>query len=67
MQFYTKYMEKQEIRTFGRRHGKKLSVRQQTLVDELLPNLAPKTGDILEIGFGAGEHVRVLLPDQQGI
>ena len=53
-------MEKQEIRTFGRRHGKKLSVRQQTLVDELLPNLAPETGDILEIGFGAGEHVRVL-------
>ena len=60
MQFYTKYMEKQEIRTFGRRHGKKLSVRQQTLVDELLPYLAPKTGDILEIGFGAGEHVRDL-------
>lgn len=60
MQFYTKYMEKQEIRTFGRRHGKKLSARQQTLVDELLPNLAPKTGDILEIGFGAGEHVREL-------
>ena len=53
-------MEKQEIRTFGRRHGKKLSVRQQTWVDELLPNLAPKTGDILEIGFGAGEHVRDL-------
>jgi tRNA (guanine-N7-)-methyltransferase len=53
-------MEKQEIRTFGRRHGKKLSARQQTLVDELLPNLAPKTGDILEIGFGAGEHVREL-------
>ena len=60
MQFYTKYMEKQEIRTFGRRHGKKLSARQQTLIDELLPNLAPETGDILEIGFGAGEHVRVL-------
>ena len=60
MQFYTKYMEKQEIRTFGRRHGKKLSARQQTLIDELLPNLAPKTGDILEIGFGAGEHVRDL-------
>ena len=53
-------MEKQEIRTFGRRHGKKLSARQQTLIDELLPNLAPETGDILEIGFGAGEHVRVL-------
>ena len=53
-------MEKQEIRTFGRRHGKKLSTRQQTLIDELLPTLAPETGDILEIGFGAGEHVRDL-------
>jgi tRNA (guanine-N7-)-methyltransferase len=53
-------MEKQEIRTFGRRHGKKLSARQQTLIDELLPTLVPETGDILEIGFGAGEHVREL-------
>ena len=53
-------MEKQEIRTFGRRHGKKLSTRQQTLIDEVLPTLAPETGDILEIGFGAGEHVREL-------
>ena len=53
-------MEKQEIRTFGRRHGKKLSARQQTLIDEVLPTLAPETGDILEIGFGAGEHVREL-------
>ncbi len=53
-------MEKQEIRTFGRRHGKKLSTRQQTLIDELLPTLAPEMGDILEIGFGAGEHVRDL-------
>ena len=60
MQFYTKYMEKQEIRTFGRRHGKKLSLRQQTLIDELLPTLKPTTGNILEIGFGAGEHVRDL-------
>ncbi len=53
-------MEKQEIRTFGRRHGKKLSARQQTLIDELLPALRPTHGDILEIGFGAGEHVRDL-------
>ncbi len=60
MQFYTNYMEKQEIRTFGRRHGKKLSARQQTLIDEVLPTLVPKNGDILEIGFGAGEHVREL-------
>ena len=60
MQFYTNYMEKQEIRTFGRRHGKKLSTRQQTLIDEVLPTLVPENGDILEIGFGAGEHVRDL-------
>ena len=53
-------MEKQEIRTFGRRHGKKISARQQTLIDSLLPTLEPKSGDILEIGFGAGEHVRDL-------
>ena len=54
-------MEKQEIRTFGRRHGKKLSVRKQTLVDNVLPTLAPtKDADILEIGFGAGEHLRAL-------
>ena len=53
-------MEKQEIRTFGRRHGKKLSTRQQTLIDNVLPTLRPDTGDILEIGFGAGEHVRDL-------
>ncbi|MBO5696445.1 MAG: tRNA (guanosine(46)-N7)-methyltransferase TrmB [Alphaproteobacteria bacterium] len=53
-------MEKQEIRTFGRRHGKKLSARQNWLIENLLPILKPTTGDILEIGFGAGEHVRFL-------
>ena len=53
-------MESQEIRTFGRRHGKKLSARQNWLVENLLPNLKPTSGDILEIGFGAGEHVRTL-------
>ena len=53
-------MEKQEIRTFGRRHGKKLSMRQNWLVENLLPNIKPTSGDILEIGFGAGEHVRDL-------
>ncbi|MCL1891788.1 MAG: tRNA (guanine(46)-N(7))-methyltransferase TrmB [Alphaproteobacteria bacterium] len=55
-------MEKQEIRTFGRVRGKKLSARQQWLVDNLLPELAPTGPDpdpniILEIGFGAGEHL----------
>lgn len=56
-------MEKQEIRTFGRRHGKKLSARQINLIENILPKIAPKCIDaptILEIGFGAGEHVREL-------
>jgi tRNA (guanine-N(7)-)-methyltransferase len=58
-------MEKQEIRTFGRRHGKKLSARKQTLLDTVLPAFLPKniknTGNlILEIGFGNGEHLREL-------
>lgn len=58
-------MEKQEIRTFGRRHGKKLSPRKQTLLETILPAILAKniknTGNfILEIGFGNGEHVRDL-------
>ena len=59
-------MEKQEIRTFGRRHGKKLSARQSALIDNLLPALKPTHGDILEIGFGAGEHVRDLARNNPG-
>ncbi len=58
-------MEKQEIRTFGRRHGKKLSARKTWLMDNILPAISPKniknTGKlILEIGFGNGEHLRDL-------
>jgi tRNA (guanine-N7-)-methyltransferase len=56
-------MEKQEIRTFGRRHGKKLSARKSLLMETVLPKIAPNESehiDILEIGFGAGEHVREL-------
>ena len=56
-------MEKQEIRTFGRRHGKKLSMRKSLLMENILPTLYPTESekpDILEIGFGAGEHVREL-------
>jgi tRNA (guanine-N7-)-methyltransferase len=58
-------MQNQEIRTFGRRHGKKLSTRKTWLMDNVLPALTPKNikkaGDlILEIGFGNGEHVRDL-------
>lgn len=58
-------MEKQEIRTFGRRHGKKISARQQWLIDNLLPQISPLNEShnkekILEIGFGGGEHLREL-------
>ena len=56
-------MEKQEIRTFGRRHGKKLSTRKSLLMQSILPKMAPNESehiDILEIGFGAGEHIREL-------
>ena len=58
-----KHFENQKIRTFGRRHGKKLSLRKQWLMENLLPKIAPKTnesGTILEIGFGNGEHLRDL-------
>ncbi len=58
-------MQNQEIRTFGRRHGKKLSARKCALMDNVLPAILPKNTEkagnlILEIGFGNGEHVRDL-------
>ena len=52
-----------ELRTFGRRHGKKLSARKIWLIENLLPKIAIKSDDfrkkllILEIGFGNGEHL----------
>lgn len=58
-----KHFEQNELRTFGRRHGKKLSLRKQWLMDNLLPCITPKSYDfetkstILEIGFGNGEHL----------
>ena len=65
-------MEKQEIRTFGRRHGKKLSARQNLLLEAVLPTIKPEnlplnTSMILEIGFGSGEHLREIsrqMPDK---
>ncbi len=51
------------IRTFGRRHGKSLREHQQNLVDALLPRILADGKphkmpvSVLEIGFGAGEHV----------
>ena len=64
-----KHFENSDIRTFGRRHGKKLSLRKQWLMDNLLPEIEPKAPDlsneslILEIGFGNGEHLRDLALD----
>ena len=58
-----KHFENQNIRTFGRRHGKKLSPHKQWLMENLLPKITPKaldSGAILEIGFGNGEHLREL-------
>jgi len=61
-----KHLEKTDIRTFGRRHGKRLSTRKQWLMENLLPQIAPNSSEtttkstILEIGFGNGEHVREL-------
>ena len=61
-----KHFEHNDIRTFGRRHGKRLSTRKQFLMDNLLPKIAPSDADfaekpvILEIGFGNGEHLRDL-------
>lgn len=65
-------MEKQEIRTFGRRHGKKLSARQNLLLGAVLPTIKPENlplnaAMILEIGFGSGEHLREIsrqMPDK---
>ena len=58
---------RRELRSFGRRRGRKLSPRQKQLLDDLLPRIAidlsqPLTGipsgNIwLEIGFGGGEHL----------
>lgn len=61
-----KHFEQENLRTFGRRHGKKLSNRKQWLMDNLLPQITPENQDfgkktlILEIGFGNGEHLRDL-------
>ena len=61
-----KHFDSTELRTFGRRHGKKLSTRKIWLMENLLPQIAPKIDEyatkpiILEIGFGNGEHLRDL-------
>ena len=54
-------MEIQDIRTFRRRHTKKLSNNKQYLIDNILPIIKPlketQKDIILEIGFGGGEHI----------
>lgn len=58
-----KHFENNELRTFGRRHGKKLSARKSRLIENLLPKITPNASEIaqkptiLEIGFGNGEHI----------
>jgi tRNA (guanine-N7-)-methyltransferase len=62
----------QELRSFGRRRGRKLSARQQHLLDAVLPRVTlgqvpaesltglfsvPVARTWLEIGFGGGEHL----------
>ena len=42
-------MEKQEIRTFGRRHGKKLSPRKARLVQTVLPKITPNKSENADI------------------
>ena len=63
--------DENELRWFGRRHGKTLRPRRQKLVDERLPEIRLEAvpADLmglfppscrklwLEIGFGAGEHL----------
>lgn len=58
-----------ELRSFGRRRGRKPSPRQARLLEDVLPKIAidparplagvaANTGDVwLEIGFGGGEHL----------
>jgi tRNA (guanine-N7-)-methyltransferase len=55
-----------DLRSFGRRRGRKLSPRQQALIDNLLPRVQvslshpiadPARPHWLEIGFGGGEHL----------
>lgn len=61
-----KHFEHTDIRTFGRRHGKKLSLRKKKLMEKILPEIVPNATEaaqnrtILEIGFGNGEHLRDL-------
>ena len=62
-----KHFDTKELRTFGRRHGKKLSNRKMWLMENILPQINPKSDvystkpAILEIGFGNGEHLRDLV------
>lgn len=66
-----KHFDNIQLRTFGRRHGKKLSNRKIWLMENILPNIAPKIEEIakkpaiLEIGFGNGEHLRDLAINNQ--
>ena len=55
-----------DLRSYGRRHGRKLSMRQEQLWEAVLPRVAvdlakpfePGAREVwLEVGFGGGEHL----------
>jgi tRNA (guanine-N7-)-methyltransferase len=55
-------IETKPLRSFGRIKARSLKPRQEKLVERLLPQLAidpaaPPPVDVLEIGFGGGEHL----------
>jgi tRNA (guanine-N7-)-methyltransferase len=64
-----------ELRSYGRRHGRKLSLRQSRLLTELLPQVAADASSLavsqspiwLEIGFGGGEHLLHQAKNNSGI
>ncbi len=67
-----------DLRSFGRRRGRKLSVRQEHLLCEVLPRVALDISaarelvagarDVwLEIGFGSGEHLLGRAAEHPGI
>lgn len=56
--------DEHELRSYGRRRGRKPSARQADLLTSLLPKIAPAPDNLpldrplwLEIGFGGGEHL----------
>ncbi len=58
------------LRSFGRTKGHKLSKNQEEIIDGFLPKIRPtknilkSKNIVLEIGFGAGEHIIQLIDER---